>query len=677
MGENGLLPCAQDGFEGMGAMTDLKKPLVWNPFTMTCDTTGYTMSTETFWVLWGHPMDTYELTKRTGSAPVVTFPLVRGPYPSYSTDSHGDDAMDLYPKIKEWLVYLGAFSASELDGYDVEPSEGAEQGVVAQIGAMAAYIAKQTCNRDIYILSEAPSYGYSLSTAAKWAEKLGGFKEGCSSGDTISISMIGWLPGTPFPTAVGADNITYSADSTSPNSPWMESLVFPENPSGVIKTPQLPANRRVCDACYIYPMCFGQGSADTSTWHIPDAPDCMSWAGSVTKVYSASVRAGYVIYKNDDAEWAGLMKSVMDDVRGMPDGLMSEWTWWGQIQILDQMMAKPYSSPESWIGAYVQLMHEKWTYLIDGFSGCSNYITITNPYMGAYGWFKLEGDAVGKESGSYSSFFGEVLGVKTTTYRWGFRGSNPADYYGAAYGTNDFVRLQLFRDVHVYKEIGRRAALVCSDTSKSVDGYLTIDGWLASRRRRRALKEGAAFDHSAHVRAIAPHLAEHQIEKLSKQMAADDAAGAAIEQHCAPSYTTDCLMKYMSESPVVKPNRKKSRSLRQLTAARSTMPTGTASSSAVALTKRQRRLAPSSHRNLAENDYYSEAGDCIRKIFKATPYEVCPAESFYWGERRAQPARASPSTPTRKALSYARTRRVAASAPRRLPHPPAHTKLTV
>ena len=248
----------------------------------------------------------------------------------------------------------------------------------------------------------------------------------------------------------------------------------------------------------------------------------------------------------------------------------------------------------------------------------------------------------------YSSFFGEVLGVKTTTYYWGFRGSDPADYYGPGYGVYDFVRLQLFRDVHVYKEIGRRAALVCSAASNAVDGYLTIDGWLASRRRRRALKEGAAFDHSAHVRAIAPHLAEHQIEKLSKQMAADDAAGAAIEQHCAPSYTTDCLMKYTSESPVVKPTRKKSRSLRLLTAGPSTKPTGTASSSAVALTKRQRRLAPSSHRNLAENDYYSEAGDCIRKIFKATPYDVCPAESFYWGERRAQPARASLSTPNRK-----------------------------
>ena len=415
MGENGLLPCAQDGFEGLDAMTALKKPLVWNSTTMTCDTTAYTMYTETFWVLWGHPQDTYELTKRTGSAPVVTFPLVRGPYPSYSSDGHGDDASDLYPKIKEWLVYLGAFSESELDGYDVEPSEGAEQGVVAQIGAMAAYIARQTCNRDIYILSEAPSYGYSLSTAAKHAEKLGGFLDGCSTGDTISISMVGWLPGTDFPERAGADGIMYKANSMSPNSPWMESLVFPENPSGTIKTPQLPANRRVCDACYIYPMFFGQGSADTSTWHIPDAPDCMSWAGSVTKVYSASVRAGYVIYKNDDAEWAGLMKEVMDNVRGMPDGLMSEWTWWGQIQILDQMMAKPYTSPESWIGAYIDLMQEKWKYLIDGFSGCSDYITLTNSYMGAYGWFKLEGAAKGKESNTYSSFFSDVLGVKTTT----------------------------------------------------------------------------------------------------------------------------------------------------------------------------------------------------------------------------------------------------------------------
>ena len=97
--------------------------------------------------------------------------------------------------------------------------------------------------------------------------------------------------------------------------------------------------------------------------------------------------------------------------------------------------------------------------------------------------------------------------------------------------------------------------------------------------------------------------------------------------------------------------------------------TEAASSSAVALTKRQRRLAPSSHRNLAENDYYSEAGDCIRQIFRATPYDVCPAESFYWGERRAQPSRASLSTPTCKPL---RAHASCASAPRL----PQHTTST-
>jgi hypothetical protein len=50
----------------------------------------------------------------------------------------------------------------------------------------------------------------------------------------------------------------YAADSESSSSPWMESLVFPENPSGVIKTTQLAdSNRRVCDGVYLWPMYFG------------------------------------------------------------------------------------------------------------------------------------------------------------------------------------------------------------------------------------------------------------------------------------------------------------------------------------------------------------------------------------------------------------------------------------
>ena len=75
------------------------------------------MTTRAFWVLWGHPQDKYELTKRTGLNPVVTFPFNRGPYPSMaeSGGDHGDDAIDARATAKDLLVYLGAFSAAELE----------------------------------------------------------------------------------------------------------------------------------------------------------------------------------------------------------------------------------------------------------------------------------------------------------------------------------------------------------------------------------------------------------------------------------------------------------------------------------------------------------------------------------------------------------------------------------
>ena len=64
---------------------------------------------------------------------------------------------------------------------------------------------------------------------------------------TVTITNRGWLPGSDLPFEMGADGLNYTANSTSPTSPWFESMVFPENPSGRIKTPHLPANRRVCD----------------------------------------------------------------------------------------------------------------------------------------------------------------------------------------------------------------------------------------------------------------------------------------------------------------------------------------------------------------------------------------------------------------------------------------------
>ena len=466
---------------------------------------------------------------------------------------------------------------------------------------------------------EAPAYGYDWDYSAKLAMGIATFDPSCTTPTTITIEPVGWLPGTDLPEKMGFDGVPYTPDSTSTNSPWMESLVFPENPSGVIKTPQGPVERRICDACYIYPMFFGMNN-----WEIPEAPECMAWAGSVTKLYSASVRAGYVIYKNDDPDWVALMEAASGAVRSMADGLMSEWTWWGQIQILDQLMTKPYTDPTSWIGAYITIMEEKWTTLINGFSGCGDYIEITNPSAGAYVWFMLKGDAVGMEEGDWlSSFFGEVLGVKTTTYSWGFRGANPADYYGAGYSVYDFVRLQLFRDVNVYHEVARRAALVCADPLASVDGYLTIPEWLTTgRRRRRALKEGGAVDHAAHLHAAAPRLSDNQVQRLVAKRAEADAIGAAVEEHCAPMYTSTCLQKHSqprSSADKVKPTRRKLKSLGK------------------PAVKKARKLASTKHvapkhdhRELAVMDVYSKAADCVAQMYKASPYSPCPAESFYW-----------------------------------------------
>jgi hypothetical protein len=299
VGEAGYLPCEQDGFGGISA-TD--KFYLYNTSTGECTATGKTMSTRAFWVLWGYPQDKYELTKRTGLNPVVTFPFNRGPYPSMaeSGGDHGDDAIDARATAKDLLVYLGAFSVEELKTWSVSFTEGAEQGHIQNIAAAALIMARTTCNRDISILVEAPAYGYDLTTAAALATAAGGFLD-CSAlypelQEEITLNYIGWMPGSAFPTATGADGLAYAADSADPNSPWLETMVFPENPSGTIKVPQNPdPSRRVCDGVYNWPMYYGMEG-----WKIPldKRPDCLTWAFSVTKAYSATVRAGFSIRRS-------------------------------------------------------------------------------------------------------------------------------------------------------------------------------------------------------------------------------------------------------------------------------------------------------------------------------------------------------------------------------------------
>ena len=87
----------------------------WNASSSSVVDTGNTIETQTQWILWGYPMDKYELNKRTGLNPTVVFPLNRATYPSYSwRGSHGDDAADLIETMKDFLVYESTTPAALL-----------------------------------------------------------------------------------------------------------------------------------------------------------------------------------------------------------------------------------------------------------------------------------------------------------------------------------------------------------------------------------------------------------------------------------------------------------------------------------------------------------------------------------------------------------------------------------
>ena len=511
------------------------------------------------------------MNKRTKLNPVVLLPFNRGPYPSYSwRGSHGDDAADLIEVQKDFLVYEGAFTATELEDFSGVGTEGAEQGMNMMWAAMALTIAQTTCNRAIYALMEAPAYGYSTSTQAMWVnnkastfyagEECACYATSTCNDPTVTVSNRGWLPGSPFPVEAGADGNDYAADSTSPNSPWFESMVFPENPSGRIKVGRLPANRRVCDGVYLFPMYFG---GENYSIPMDKKPDCISWAFSVTKVYSASVRAGTILYKKsalstigadisedgsgevafgDETPYASSLTTITSMLSDMSHGLYSEWSWYGQIQIYEMIMARPMASPASWLGAYSGLIKEKWDAIISGFAGCP-YISITNPHAGAYVFFKMIGGNVGKSASSYiSDFFEDVLNVKATTYNWGWRGSDPADYHGAGYGLYDFVRLQLYRDLAVYVEVGRRAQIVCG--GGNLPGLPTAAAWQAASTSRRRLSLSSREDVARHLKSL-PEFAKTDIDLLAQNHVKRAAIDRTIDENCAPQFKSDCLMKHM------------------------------------------------------------------------------------------------------------------------------------
>lgn len=77
---------------------------------------------------------------------------------------------------------------------------------------------------------QAPAYGYSPSNAMMLVNmnKRFFYTEGCPDEDDpadVTITRMGWFPGNALPTCAGWNNVSYSADSTSVNSPWYETMV--------------------------------------------------------------------------------------------------------------------------------------------------------------------------------------------------------------------------------------------------------------------------------------------------------------------------------------------------------------------------------------------------------------------------------------------------------------------
>jgi hypothetical protein len=193
-----------------------------------------------------------------------------------------------------------------------------------------------------------------------------------------------------------------------------------------------------------------------------------------------------------------------------------------------------------------EILDEKWNYIIDGFKNCP-VVQLTNPKAGAYAFFLYKSPYLGLQTSFISSFFQDVLGVQATTYNWGFRGANPSTYYGAGVGVNDFTRLQLYREIGVYEEIGRRAKIVCANVNATIsDKYLSISAWSkTSRFLQENAEELAAMPLGSRrslLRSTHRDLTEAQAHQLALNIEArqkiDDATSS-----CAPEYSTGCLFR--------------------------------------------------------------------------------------------------------------------------------------
>lgn len=119
------------------------------------------------------------------------------------------------------------------------------------------------------------------------------------------------------------------------------------------------------------------------------------------------------MYRQDPVTNHDAMVDAISTAYSMTHGLYSEWSWYGQMQLWDMMKERELTDPTSWIGAYSEIMDEKWQYIIDGFADCP-VVQVSNPRAGAYVWFVFQEPYLGLQDSFIASWFRDVLGVRTT-----------------------------------------------------------------------------------------------------------------------------------------------------------------------------------------------------------------------------------------------------------------------
>ena len=498
----------------------------YNPTTRACTTIG-SMQTAIHTIRSGSPTMTADMLRYTNmdTLPTITFPAIPMAYPGAGSDPSNVESKELELTTKAFMTYYG----SQMDFTDMNfyLTYGTENGMVASVAIKLLEIARTTCNRALPVLLEAPAYGYDWGASVMWADvRRANFYNGaecpcrnetggCLRAGQLSLTQVGWSP-TQFaagvaPMRADAFGVMHTPNSTSPNSPWFQTNVIPGNPIGRFQECRTPRNRCLCDGVYYLPNFVAPGTVLRNF-------QCYSFAHSVTKFYSAQVRAGFLFVMNYAAAQTA-SGQIMGSMRALGNAAASYMQLHGQIQLMKKMMELPITNPSSWLNALSRTQYAKWDAMDAAITVCNtNRILMRTPeqqkYFGAYifGYMHPSLQGYSTNIGNTSpDFFKSVVGFDHLDYSGGWRGEVPTNYN---YPTimpnitvNDFFRIHLFRAEAVYLEEARRLTLVCTNrNARLLPTLLTVNEWIAIRTPvsgRRSLQAEAPEDAPGlHERAL-------------------------------------------------------------------------------------------------------------------------------------------------------------------------------